>query len=1033
MFQKIKRRGQVMTLYALLIPFLFLFVGVGLDLGWYYLNVSRLQNAADAAALAGAFELTEKDKTMRDYFVDGLTTEPSGVKDENYYSSFNIDTGEIDENGNSIINKVDLAEKNGLSVSELQQSKTEAHSYATQNLYDINKEHSTISGTSKTINEWTNNKNVAFSATLFTRILDADREKLSDIASTGFRYYKVQLTEKIDHLFMPGWFDPMDATVVAWAVIKPRDLDLVKNLNDLSGYKTIQNVIYQDNTKYNPEAGYKGKWAHFQDEGVYYTAGDVNRTEVVNIHNDLHTKNSKSDRTQNAYTGGGGNDNGTNIDSLNLDFRVEYQFNGTYNSSSDKKTWDWNWDLRSDLPEGITRMAASAANNWTDKAADMRLITSFNFNYAWTDRNLNDLVPDILWTHIESDPLWFEYGSSWNSVHQIVLNAHESNTAYTTISEQKVYTQRPFVIFYTGPEVYNANSTVRVSQPVILNLYNDWNAILYMPNSPVIINGNGHKLTGFVVAKEFRRLKTAEDMEAEKYIQVTDSYNKKIFVKEENLRTKAQAENEVADEHANATLSENSAGDLSFREETQAPKYLIIDPRYVKKFDDREEKFSDATDDDYIAALKKYKNITNLATETIKITFPEDPDAFGGRNNKGTYTVAKEDLSDTQDDSHPVQVLVDNGTETPDEKYIAKTNLPYVRVYTWSDSINYYPFVSVADLRIKTTSATTYEKVNATHPVGYAGVTLADTDHDVYTNNANIVASLEEYKIDTNKDTWKIERDTLLPNYKKQFKNKQFIKSSYAGGGTYFNLQAELDATGSKVIAEYRKVTDDEGNIFYIEEKEWSAKTPPPYYMEVLPDGATGKDAAGNDVTNPIIVDNWGDLQSMPITPSGILDIETETENNAAGSNSEYRDYFDDTNGYTRPTTSTGEKTDYEYTITGYPVEEQPGDPGRTTDSGKYVGTNGNRVKELYKVPALERVYYPSVKDKANNREIGFNLSSDSCYSYFQIEELKRVNYTYLNVDELNERVDSSNPNEDKDAWKVDDMFFTEKRGKWID
>ncbi|MBR2733369.1 MAG: pilus assembly protein [Selenomonadaceae bacterium] len=56
------QRGQVIILYALLIPLMFLFVGIGLDLGWYYLNVSRLQNAADAAALAGATELVVKSK-----------------------------------------------------------------------------------------------------------------------------------------------------------------------------------------------------------------------------------------------------------------------------------------------------------------------------------------------------------------------------------------------------------------------------------------------------------------------------------------------------------------------------------------------------------------------------------------------------------------------------------------------------------------------------------------------------------------------------------------------------------------------------------------------------------------------------------------------------------------------------------------------------------------------------------------------------------------------------------------------------------
>ena len=64
MLKKFKQRGQALVLFALLIPILILFAGVGLDLGWYYLNVSRLQNAADAAALAGARTIinTNSDK-----------------------------------------------------------------------------------------------------------------------------------------------------------------------------------------------------------------------------------------------------------------------------------------------------------------------------------------------------------------------------------------------------------------------------------------------------------------------------------------------------------------------------------------------------------------------------------------------------------------------------------------------------------------------------------------------------------------------------------------------------------------------------------------------------------------------------------------------------------------------------------------------------------------------------------------------------------------------------------------------------------
>ena len=54
-----------MLLYALLIPLLFLFIGVGIDLGWYFVKVSRLQNAADAAVIAGATKLIEENPEQK--------------------------------------------------------------------------------------------------------------------------------------------------------------------------------------------------------------------------------------------------------------------------------------------------------------------------------------------------------------------------------------------------------------------------------------------------------------------------------------------------------------------------------------------------------------------------------------------------------------------------------------------------------------------------------------------------------------------------------------------------------------------------------------------------------------------------------------------------------------------------------------------------------------------------------------------------------------------------------------------------------
>lgn len=59
------KKRQVLVLFALVIPLLFLFVGATLDLGWYYLNVSRLQNAADATALASAQYYIKNDPNYK--------------------------------------------------------------------------------------------------------------------------------------------------------------------------------------------------------------------------------------------------------------------------------------------------------------------------------------------------------------------------------------------------------------------------------------------------------------------------------------------------------------------------------------------------------------------------------------------------------------------------------------------------------------------------------------------------------------------------------------------------------------------------------------------------------------------------------------------------------------------------------------------------------------------------------------------------------------------------------------------------------
>ena len=172
----------------------------------------------------------------------------------------------------------------------------------------------------------------------------------------------------------------------------------------------------------------------------------------------------------------------------------------------------------------------------------MRTHSQINFGIPYETRP-GKVYPDILWARIESEPMWSNLGFKkileLNTVRQIIININESN-----MSES----YRPIVIFYDGPETNTNNpylteeerpaaSNIRNSQPIILNLNADFSGILYVPNSPVVLNGNGYNFKGFIVAKEYLSLKKARDFyeedgkyynnssKSEEYFKVVDSHN----------------------------------------------------------------------------------------------------------------------------------------------------------------------------------------------------------------------------------------------------------------------------------------------------------------------------------------------------------------------------------------------------------------------------------------------------------------------------------------------------------------------------
>src|SRR6266576_4525609 len=73
--------GQTLIIVALMLSVLFGFVGLVADIGWYELNLIRVQRAADAAALAGVVFLptnvsgavtAAKNESSKNGFQDGV-------------------------------------------------------------------------------------------------------------------------------------------------------------------------------------------------------------------------------------------------------------------------------------------------------------------------------------------------------------------------------------------------------------------------------------------------------------------------------------------------------------------------------------------------------------------------------------------------------------------------------------------------------------------------------------------------------------------------------------------------------------------------------------------------------------------------------------------------------------------------------------------------------------------------------------------------------------------------------------------------
>ena len=343
---------------------------------------------------------------------------------------------------------------------------------------------------------------------------------------------------------------------------------------------------------------YSNAWNHFQDLYNHYAAGNFYRTQTVTIKDDVNDtdKDGIVDRygeTSSVLANTASINNETNpavnaretykagtsttkklvglpytwdkLDSIDVDFGPEVNLNDKFIAEDWDLSTIWEMAKTSDLKTAYENSWINYSNtnngykkNWDNYAVaetiirTLRIHTSINFDGVYQVRS-DKAPPDVLWTRIESEPIIYEtdlvsdeakanYNSkkknrALNSINQIIINANESN------SDPQF---RPYIIFYDGPEtndVYsehknNPNVLHRKSLPVILNLKEPFRAILYAPNSPVVVIGDSKdNFQGFVVAQKYMRLKDDDDfVSSSDYTSISELsiYNERIYYSKDN-------------------------------------------------------------------------------------------------------------------------------------------------------------------------------------------------------------------------------------------------------------------------------------------------------------------------------------------------------------------------------------------------------------------------------------------------------------------------------------------------------------------
>ena len=357
-------------------------------------------------------------------------------------------------------------------------------------------------------------------------------------------YYVVELKEKVRHLFLPGMFDAMPAPVTAIAMLTknaedptpptpPSPVTLIFDANggsfgdnSTTDSKSLTNpTAMEDGDTSDPLSSDKGTPTYGNREfkgwstnpnpsegdtiDIYLDGAQLTKTQMTALFGDSDTVTLYA-----VWVEVKPHNNRTLWEQMHY-LIAKYVYDPDWNVSVNKfgaALNDLNFTptgntavLNNNKIVSITLKADSKANNSGAYVKDVdklffdfrpdgfivRVHALIDVNTAYDVRS-GKKGDDPLYIRIEAEP---KINNTGNEPQQIIINICADNTADS---------KRPLFFYYDGPLTYNGTYPDRIAQPVILNLTTDFKGVLWMPEVPVVIHGNGHKFEGFIVAKEFR-------------------------------------------------------------------------------------------------------------------------------------------------------------------------------------------------------------------------------------------------------------------------------------------------------------------------------------------------------------------------------------------------------------------------------------------------------------------------------------------------------------------------------------------------